>query len=209
MWLFIAYHFTHNFFLYWLVNVSVVCGFMSHDAGLDWEVWSLWVDWLIAFLNTTALIKYWANRCSKLRHSMADVLMLVVPGFGNDIHLAKDWIFIGLCFQEAISNHSTLKQYFAYFLAIASILSLFLPLPEHLKSEEDAQSFISSHWPIIMALPAVDKVEEVKAKPRPIETKSSRLHTAYDAIQVQLQAFFMTKINAQTTKAKQVVAEQN
>lgn len=98
---FLVYHATHHVFLYVLVDIAVANNLISENSGIDWEFWSIWLDWLLLVLNVTAVVKYTWHLGEPLPMSSVDIFSQIVPGLGPDIHLLKDWMFIALCFRTA------------------------------------------------------------------------------------------------------------
>merc|ERR1712050_602780 len=106
--LFVFYHLSHHLFLFYLINIAVSNGYLSTASGFDWEFWSLWLSWIFFWTNGTAFIKYSWNYWSKadnLESPYLSIILMFVPGIGNDIQLAKEFVFSGFCFAKASDHH--------------------------------------------------------------------------------------------------------
>ena len=90
--LFIGSHLIHNCYLFLLANAAVAYSFVDHKTGADLEILDSWTNWLLGVVNITAVVKYWLNRGTQLEDSTVDVAMCLIPGFGHDVHLAKDLV---------------------------------------------------------------------------------------------------------------------
>ncbi len=125
--IFLHYHAIHNGFLYALSDIAIVNDWLSERTGLDFELWSFWVDWVWRITFATVIIKYSANFGGNYPLPVLSVALQLLPGLGCDIHLAKDWTFIGICF----SSHDQLGGFRAcvsWALGILSLLTIPLPI---------------------------------------------------------------------------------
>ena len=44
--LMLLYHAIHNGFLYALTDIAIVNAWVAESTGLNFELWSFWVDWM-------------------------------------------------------------------------------------------------------------------------------------------------------------------
>jgi len=128
MRIFFTYHVLHNVFLCLITVVAVSYGYMTTGYNWDWELWHVWLLWLMAVLSTTSFVSYYKNKGVHLSFPTSDILALLIPGIGNDVHLAKDWLFIGFCLQEWLCPDQSWKAFVAGSLGILSLSLVFLPL---------------------------------------------------------------------------------
>jgi len=156
--IFVMYHIVHNMILCVITVVAVVYGYMTQGFNWDWELWNVWLTWLMSVVSVTSFIRYCNNRGVILDFPIAGILTLLLPGIGNDVHLAKDWLFIGFCLQKCLCPAWGLDAYVAGLLGIFSVMLVFLPLTLSFSYPEEshaAATYIESHWPTMMATPAV------------------------------------------------------
>ena len=145
---FVVYHFLHHGFLFLLVNYAIDHGLLNPDTGLDWELWIAWLTWILAIVLFTSFFKYLQCMGWKLESPCLRILTQFCPGVGNDIHMAKDWNVVGLCFMQAHCQ-SGLQSFLGYVLGMISIIVMFLPLADLLESNSTMESFLAAHWPVV------------------------------------------------------------
>ena len=105
----------------------------------------LGVVWFVARLahdrsNITALISFSIHFGEDVADPTVDVAMLLVPGFGSDIHLLKAFTFIALnIFHARCGDHGG-DLIVGTLLALMSVASLFAPLVLVFRDELDASA---------------------------------------------------------------------
>lgn len=190
--IFVVYHVSHNAFLYYVVDIGVCYCLLSDATGLDWELWNLWFNWILLVVNATAIVKYYTNLGNDVRSSVGGIVMLFCPVIGNDIHLAKDWMFIGLTFMTHF-RESGWRAIAAIIIGVLSMICVFLPLGTLLPDESHLISFVASHWPIVLEGPKFVPGRD----------------GADDTVGTKLRRFITSEAIPQTTIAKEVVARTN
>jgi len=115
---------------------------------------------------------------------------LLLPGVGSDAHMGKDWAFIGVAFRASHCQYPIWKTWLAYAIGIMSMVAHYTPLSVLLISDDTAtaESYIASHWPIIMArdkMPAAMdtlSVEAVLLRAIPQTTDAKALVAFYNEL---------------------------
>lgn len=211
--IFLVYHVSHNLVLFLGISFAVRNALMNVATGVDWELWLLWLVWLSIVYAVTCLLKYSWHIGQRLPSPLLNVVMQIAPGLGNDIHLFKDWLFIGLCTHQAHCTEG-LRGFIAHLLAGSSFAFLFLPLSSLLNDETARESFIASHWPVVVDRPTVasSPSPEVESAPGKLPDSTNGVvkyflfaHAAFPSHSSKL----LEEMVSQTTTAKFVLVLQN
>jgi hypothetical protein len=97
-------------YAYWvlLMNAAIVNAYVDVSAGLDWEVYNAFIDWLVIILNVGTFLKYWYHLGQPVASSITDMVMLFAPVVGNEITLMKEFKVLSIAFVNAqVVMHGT------------------------------------------------------------------------------------------------------
>lgn len=157
-YLFLFYHACHHMFIFWLVNLAVINGWIwnaANDSGMNWELWTMWTSWLIVFVNITAIVKYAMNTGYNIEGCLLETAKTVMPVLDNDLMLMKEFVFAGVCFMKANTAEAnfflTVFQV-KWFAFTAGALTMFLSLDLFsYRKSRILRTWARAHWPIVLA----------------------------------------------------------
>jgi len=160
---FLSYHVISNLYMYWLVDVSVA----YQCAKLHWVMFNKWMNWLIMVLMVNTLAVYAAHRNHDIIDSSIEVILLFVPGVGGAIHVAKDWVFIWLCFSLGHREEPGVRLLIAQLIGTLSILRALTPCGPCLPDGLQLQALVASRWPIWPRPRVLENAEDYKPRQGP------------------------------------------
>lgn len=151
-YVFFVFYMVMHIFLYVVVDVALIRGWVNPHTMLDWEIWCVWVAWVCAVQVTCAGLVYLLDL---RQHQHPSMLLpgLLMPVMGAELHIMLDHVKVALFKQTAVCVEDREEQIVCLILAYSTLLWIYGHLPFMFHDAVTRRSLVSSHLPVMVAPP--------------------------------------------------------